>query len=48
MRPCRRVSSRAPFGPMEVLKGWKQGEVIKSTTDCKSVGYTTAMYRGHE
>lgn len=32
------------FGPMEVLKGWKQGEVIKSTTDCKSVGYTTAMF----
>lgn len=32
------------LGPIEVLKGWKQGEVIKSTTDCKSVGYTTAMY----
>ena len=32
------------FGPIEVLKGWKQGEVIKSTTDCKSVGYTTAMF----
>jgi TRAP-type C4-dicarboxylate transport system substrate-binding protein len=29
---------------MEVLKGWKQGEVIKSTTECYSVGYTTAMY----
>ena len=26
------------FGPIEVLKGWKQGEVIKSTTDCRSVG----------
>ena len=32
------------FGPIEVLKGWHQGEVIKSTTDCFSVGYTTAMY----
>ena len=32
------------FGPIEVLKGWKQGEVVKSTTDCKSVGYTTAMF----
>ena len=32
------------FGPIEVLKGWKQGEVIKSTTDCRSVGYTTAMF----
>jgi TRAP-type C4-dicarboxylate transport system substrate-binding protein len=32
------------FGPIEVLKGWKQGEVIKYTTDCFSVGYTTAMY----
>lgn len=34
----------ATFSPMEVLKGWKQGEVIKSTTECYSVGYTTAMY----
>lgn len=32
------------FGPIEVLKGWKQGEVVKSTTECFSVGYTTAMY----
>ena len=32
------------FGPIEVLKGWKQGEVIKSTTDCFAVGYTTAMF----
>lgn len=32
------------LGPIEVLKGWKQGEVIKFTTDCKSIGYTTAMY----
>ena len=32
------------FGPMEVLKGWKQGEVVKSTTDCNKVGYTTTMF----
>jgi TRAP-type transport system periplasmic protein len=32
------------FAPMETLKGWKQGEVIKSTTDCFDVGYTTAMF----
>ncbi|MBN2124587.1 MAG: TRAP transporter substrate-binding protein [Deltaproteobacteria bacterium] len=34
----------ATFGPIEVLKGWKQGEVIKYTTECFGVGYTTAMY----
>lgn len=32
------------FGPIEVLKGWKQGEVVKYTTECFSVGYTTAMF----
>ena len=32
------------IGPIEVLKGWKQGEVIKSTTDCSDVGYTTAFF----
>ncbi|PID40247.1 MAG: C4-dicarboxylate ABC transporter substrate-binding protein [Proteobacteria bacterium] len=32
------------FGPIEVLKGWRQGEVVKYTTDCNSVGYTTAMF----
>ena len=32
------------FGPIEVLKGWRQAEVIKSTTDCESVGYTTSMF----
>jgi len=32
------------FSPIEVLKGWKQGEVIKYTTECFSVGYTTAMF----
>ena len=34
----------ATLSPMEVLKGWKQAEVIKYTTECYSVGYTTAMY----
>lgn len=32
------------FGPVEVLKGWRQGEVIKATTDCNSIGYTTTMF----
>jgi TRAP-type C4-dicarboxylate transport system substrate-binding protein len=32
------------FGPMEVLKGWRQAEVIKATTDCNMIGYTTAMF----
>jgi len=32
------------FTPIETLKGWKQAEVVKYTTDSRSVGYTTAMY----
>lgn len=32
------------FTPIETLKGWKQGEVVKYTTNCTSVGYTTAMF----
>ncbi len=32
------------FAPMETLKGWKQGEVIDYTVDCRGVGYTTAMF----
>jgi TRAP-type C4-dicarboxylate transport system substrate-binding protein len=32
------------FAPIETLKGWKQAEVIKSTTDCHMIGYTTAMF----
>ncbi len=32
------------FGPMEVLKGWKQAEVVKYTTECYSVGYTTTFF----
>ncbi|MBP7586292.1 MAG: TRAP transporter substrate-binding protein [Spirochaetes bacterium] len=32
------------FAPIETLKGWKQGEVIKHTTVCDKVGYTTGMF----
>ncbi len=32
------------FGPIETLKGWKQAEVVKYTTDCFGVGYTTTMF----
>ena len=32
------------FGPIETLQGWKQAEVIKHTTDCVDIGYTTAMF----
>ena len=32
------------FGPMEVLKGWRQAEVVKYTTNCKQIGYTTSMF----
>lgn len=32
------------FGPIEVLKGWKQAEVIKYTTECYGVGYTTTFF----
>ncbi|MDT8273441.1 MAG: TRAP transporter substrate-binding protein, partial [Desulfomonilia bacterium] len=32
------------FAPIETLKGWKQAEVIKHTTDCHMIGYTTAMF----
>jgi len=32
------------FTPIETLKGWKQAEVIKYTTDSSGVGYTTAMF----
>ena len=32
------------FGPMEVLKGWKQAKVIKYTTECYNVGYTTTFF----
>lgn len=32
------------FAPIETLKGWKQAEVVKYTTACDKIGYTTAMY----
>ncbi len=32
------------FTPIETLKGWRQAEVVKYTTDCPEVGYTTAMF----
>ncbi|MDO9516120.1 MAG: TRAP transporter substrate-binding protein [Syntrophales bacterium] len=32
------------FTPIETLKGWRQAEVIKYTTKCTGVGYTTAMF----
>jgi len=34
----------ATFSPIEVLKGWKQGEVIKYVTECYSIGYSTCLY----
>jgi len=32
------------FAPIEVLKGWKQAEVIDYVIQSKSLGYTTAMF----
>lgn len=32
------------FTPIETLKGWRQAEVVKYTTECTGVGYTTAMF----
>ncbi|MBW2598582.1 MAG: TRAP transporter substrate-binding protein [Deltaproteobacteria bacterium] len=32
------------FTPIETLKGWRQAEVVKYTTECTDVGYTTAMF----
>jgi len=32
------------FCPIEVLKGWKQGEVIDHVIETKALGYTTAMF----
>jgi TRAP-type C4-dicarboxylate transport system substrate-binding protein len=32
------------FGPIEVLKGWRQAEVIDYTTDFRDAGYTTCMF----
>lgn len=30
--------------PIETLKGWKQAEVVKYTTECTNIGYTTAFF----
>ena len=32
------------FGPIEVLKGWRQAEVVKYSTNCYNIGYTTSMF----
>ncbi|MDX9986393.1 MAG: TRAP transporter substrate-binding protein [Dehalococcoidales bacterium] len=32
------------YTPREVLKGWKQAEVVKYVTDCYEVGNTTMMF----
>ena len=32
------------FSPMEVLKGWRQAEVIKYTTECYGIGYSSTFY----
>ena len=32
------------FGPTEVLKGWRQADVVKSTTNTENIGYTTSMF----
>jgi len=32
------------FGPIEVLKGWRQAEVIQYITDSTKIGYTVGMY----
>ena len=34
----------ATLSPYEVLYGWKQAEVIKATTECYSVGYTSGFF----
>ncbi len=34
----------ATFCPVETLKDWKQGEVIRCMTDCRCIGYTTAFF----
>lgn len=36
--------AQGTFAPVETLKGWKQGQVVKYTIDCTNIGYTTAMF----
>jgi TRAP-type C4-dicarboxylate transport system substrate-binding protein len=40
----RKGTVDATLCPIETLKGWRQGEVIKSVTDFSPVGYTTSMF----
>jgi len=40
----QRGNVEGTIGPIEVLKGWRQAEVIQYTTDCFDIGYTTTMY----
>jgi TRAP-type C4-dicarboxylate transport system substrate-binding protein len=32
------------YTPLEVLKGWKQAEVVKYVTNCYKMGYTTTFF----
>jgi TRAP-type C4-dicarboxylate transport system substrate-binding protein len=32
------------YTPLEVLKGWKQAEVVKYVTNCYKMGYTTDFF----
>lgn len=32
------------FAPIETLKGWRQAEVVSSTTNAYEIGYTTSMF----
>jgi TRAP-type C4-dicarboxylate transport system substrate-binding protein len=36
--------AEATIAPMEVLKGWKQAEVITASTECYSIGYTAGFF----
>jgi len=36
--------AEATIAPMEVLKGWKQAEVIRYTTECYDIGYTAGFF----
>ena len=36
--------AEATLSPSEVLKGWKQAEVVKYTVECYSIGYTAGFY----
>ncbi|MCF8062563.1 MAG: TRAP transporter substrate-binding protein [Deltaproteobacteria bacterium] len=36
--------AEATIAPMEVLKGWKQAEVVDYTTECYDIGYTAGFF----